>query len=712
MPIGTPEQHYSHFADGTWGEFESPAGRVGYLLTTAQLGSQASASGQRLMRLLHPPREILSIEDMTFEELLQRDIDDYRVLTNLVPYILTPEPEGPAFFPPILCILLPFEGREPTSDLPPASDERPIEDGGMSFRRIEYGPYLAFEHLVTPEGSPHPIDYGRVRWNDEVMKLVIIDGQHRAMALLAIDRTQRDAWADSTGTEYRHFYEPYVRQMLEETTVELEKIQFPVAICWFPDASSSGGDPHRAARKLFIDVNKEARPPSESRLILLSDSDLRNIFTRRLLDRLKDVDNPHPMPLAAVEYDHPERNVRRPDRWSVFTNILILRECVRVAVFGPPYLVRDVTQWDKPGPDPETDMNDFMRSQLSLGDFLPEVIADGETEFRRELIGNEDFPRSELDRITGAFMSSWGEGILHLLSGLHPYKSHWRALELLSEDWDIEDDFIARLAKEAIFGGTGTYWTLEASVEAADSNQSPITSDSDLVKAWNVLKRRRSQFEELRAARFIGEDGSGTVEAELVREVNQYFTTLNTFAAQMGLVSAVASLLDYEDTDHSEVLETIRKLVDAWNEALWSDAASGRKRFWFLNRREDPALNQTSNMNASFGRYFRYLWLEILRVEEARTILGDELHDQVASLAIKGRKDYLGQLTRDMKRTLRDADPELAQDPDRLEETARRRAGEALAEALEVWSTPESAELQLLRNPSSGEQDVDESDDY
>jgi hypothetical protein len=83
--------------------------------------------------------------------------------------------------------------------------------------------------------SLHPIKLGRLEFNTALNKLVVIDGQHRAMALLAIRRTVDKDW-ESKGNRYRFFYEKRINELLlKYPSVDLMSVEFPVCICWFPD---------------------------------------------------------------------------------------------------------------------------------------------------------------------------------------------------------------------------------------------------------------------------------------------------------------------------------------------------------------------------------------------------------------------------------------------------------------------------------------------
>src|SRR5436305_1639382 len=114
----TPKVNYQHSVEGTCGEFNTPAGRVAYVLTKARLGTTRTDNERRLTSQLRPVREVLDSKDLDFNQLLQRDLDDHRVATQLLPYLLKPQFTGPAFFPPLMAVLLPFKGTKPIDAFP------------------------------------------------------------------------------------------------------------------------------------------------------------------------------------------------------------------------------------------------------------------------------------------------------------------------------------------------------------------------------------------------------------------------------------------------------------------------------------------------------------------------------------------------------------------------------------------------------------------
>ncbi|MEX3639964.1 hypothetical protein [Paraburkholderia sp. BR14320] len=148
---------------GTWGKFETPAGTVEFLETKARIGSASKDREKRLTAHLRPVREVLPTQTMDFNQLLQRDLDDHRVATGLVPYILNASKFGPAFFPPIVAALLPFEGPEPTTLFPRRAAISRTEDDVAFWEGYRFGSAFKFERMQSQleDGGDNDIKLGR-----------------------------------------------------------------------------------------------------------------------------------------------------------------------------------------------------------------------------------------------------------------------------------------------------------------------------------------------------------------------------------------------------------------------------------------------------------------------------------------------------------------------------------------------------------------------
>ncbi|XNG96408.1 hypothetical protein BCV42_13430 [Vibrio cyclitrophicus] len=79
---------FEHSVIGTKGEFWSSGGPVEFIMTNAKLSLLENEDSAKLTRQLYPVRELLDFNKLDFDQLLQRDLDDHRVATELIPYLL------------------------------------------------------------------------------------------------------------------------------------------------------------------------------------------------------------------------------------------------------------------------------------------------------------------------------------------------------------------------------------------------------------------------------------------------------------------------------------------------------------------------------------------------------------------------------------------------------------------------------------------------
>nr|WP_299575220.1 DNA sulfur modification protein DndB [uncultured Williamsia sp.] len=671
-------------------------------MTKARLGEDATDPERRLTRHLVPFREVIPSEDLDFNQLLQRDLDDHRVAINLVPYLLNPAKNGPAFFPPILAILLPFQYQRPSS-FPVLDNVGSVTDSGLDWDESVAGDAVKMRRLLV-DGSRevNPIPLGEVHWNSEFARLVVVDGQHRAMALLAVDRTMRSAWQGTRGARYKYFYESTITDMLSDGA-SVSDLEVPVTIVWFPEMFGPGHEPHKAARKLFVDVNKEARTPSESRLILLSDTQLSNIFVRTALSTLRNDAGGGFLPLYSIEYDNPDTKTTQSARWSAMTNIHALKLMVLRAVFGPPKYINDMTA-QIGRREPLDEMDTFMRMQLDVETLFPAVVDESE-EFARTSLGNADFPESAVEPMSARFMETWGFSLLTLLSEIHPYRAHAQALRVLKQNW-IADDAISSLAFDAVFGGVGMFWTLrEAATHWQENVAAPGRSSTaekpDVVRAWELIAVRQTEFEELRAKELLG-------SASRKDDAARVYQAVNTHACQLGLALSFASLFCVAREDGLTPQELAIPLASTVN--FWMNSRTHGKydRRLALSKRASNSpkwpLNLIANMDMPRAVQFRYFWLEIFACPAGEEHLtGLIRRDKLEILRDEARSAYVAYVTQEKQKALRTTRPEL--NLQNREELARREANREIREALLKWFDLDEEKLEAWFSSLSASQE-------
>lgn len=274
-------------AFGTFGEFNIGNGqqsvRARYILTKMRPGSDGSWESSLASNMV-PWREVFNVEELSFDELLQRDLDDSRVAHDLIPYLLGNTGDEAKFFPPILAVVVPKKdqgtGIKAAYPLPKTPVEAP--------QRQEFGDLFDFEQIYWKEGDKpaQPTPLAKLDYNPQRAAFMIVDGQHRAMAILALHRQLTSTWK---GSAYASYY-----SHIAVTPDQVKSIELPVCIIFFPDLHegsefvSKGMNLISVCRDIFLVVNRNAKPVTESRSVLLDDEDLPARLMRQTLSALKD----------------------------------------------------------------------------------------------------------------------------------------------------------------------------------------------------------------------------------------------------------------------------------------------------------------------------------------------------------------------------------------------------------------------------------------
>lgn len=271
---------------------------VKYFLTHVGL-NLLSGANEELLRHLAPVREVFPPRDLGFDEIMQRDIDDARVSSELVPYLLDRKSRDLVkLFPPIVVVVMPVEPNEnrPASLYPEVtSGETQAEGNNIRYVRSGAKGQEVFEFMQPfQEGKLYEHDLVRLRLNTNRCRLVIVDGQHRAMALLALYRNMKQDWEDMNKAPYKDYYEEWTPSYIK--SFEISNISLPIMFCTFPalDVHYMGEyNVKRAARSIFLTLNKTARQVSASRNRLLDDNDLVALLLRDTLSTIKQLDDIH-----------------------------------------------------------------------------------------------------------------------------------------------------------------------------------------------------------------------------------------------------------------------------------------------------------------------------------------------------------------------------------------------------------------------------------
>lgn len=246
---------YNQVLEGVYGEFGSGAGlRAMYL--------QTAVSPQYLdnLRLI---RDIRGSQRWPVRELFQREIDDERVSTGLLPYLKAPDKIK--FFNPLTLTVLPIDER--TGSVlthMPKVDSGSLEDDGFTWEFLERKDLY---RLRWVPGSPQ---YARLEWNSDAGRIVALDGQHRLSALMRLKEELTSAvGGEGSGSEYSAFLD----------------WRIPVVVVSFRPS----GDEERSAgvlavvRNIFVDINSSAQKVGRARSILLDDDSMNSLAAQEMI---------------------------------------------------------------------------------------------------------------------------------------------------------------------------------------------------------------------------------------------------------------------------------------------------------------------------------------------------------------------------------------------------------------------------------------------
>jgi hypothetical protein len=563
---------------GSWGEFTSPQvdHRILYLSTTVRFSATGRADDRlHAIRNLRPVREVLDVHQLKFKELLQRDIDDHRVAHQMVPYLLGSQAHlGATFFPPILAIFLPRVAKDELKVIPKISESTEFLEGNhwavTESNRLFRLKRLADEHGNLLPGMP----LAELEWNSQLADLIVIDGQHRLMAMLAIHRTHHAEWGDDP--RYQRVYQDSVSAAIARAGFNRD-IELPLTILTFPELSDTKTSKlYPAARKIFVDVNKGAKSPTQSRLILHSDTDLTNIVVRELLETIRTEDqtlgksggqgdaSSSPALLPAIQYDASSHDDEKDKpRVTRLVKLGDLRDFSNYLAFYPQWWQSEIIVKKEKNKIPK--FPNFKES-LAIEEHFGNVLVytdDGD----KKVVNLADIdlyncPGTIADQFTSVYLARIGAQLSTLFRLVYPYASHLSSLEDVKKAIDLAD-IDGELVSEAIYSGSGTAFTLERIRDEYKHAPSPPAAAA----AWKRLRDAEEKFSELYAARLFPEESDSDIQGRLLNDLAEQ---TRSRACLLGLVMASALFINRYEKIFGRIPDerSLRKVVSTFGESL------------------------------------------------------------------------------------------------------------------------------------------------
>lgn len=659
-PIFTASSALNIEIPGTAGSFSisrkgqaSKAVEVQYLLTHVALGATGSQS--HLLDMLAPVREVFDIDQLDFNEIMQRDIDDARVSMDLIPYLLDHSNSGfVKLFPPIVVVVLPLKdtSRRPDHRYAKVSVEVETDPShaGYSWKRTTAGPrgkeQFELSQLIRPDGSVDP-PHSKLKLAQSNCALAIVDGQHRAMALLALYRNLKSGWSDARRAIYQQYYRVWSEDEIRK--FETSDLQMPMIICTFPqlDVDYQGDmDVIRAARRVFLDLNKNAKKVSDSRNKLLDDQNIVSECLRAVLANVKayDVNSPTPLRIANVELDQAQ------DR-SVISSPVAL-----TGVSHLYYIAEHLLFYSSPIKDIHARRANMARASKLNEAYTRLGLANDLTWVEQ----CDNTKKNYTDKIAKAIVARWkeryGDPLELILAKFHPFAAHARAslqvkeklraannMKLQSLLFDGQassrtfEDFRDRLdLKNSSEAGWGTPELLAIAVEVKAQ-----IGEYDREVEFLKMRRAADFVSEVRGphSRLVktGADDISPVALKICNQLYQHVFTSIAFQAAtiLTLVEAYERRYDASaDEAHQitpdEVLAYIADLEVLFKPTSWQKFASLSEAFFTQLRVADDVIQEVPT-SANFSALiiagemkpdewpkYRYVILELWHPQDAK----------------------------------------------------------------------------------------------
>ncbi len=701
---------------GVLGTFKVPNAdlTVEYILTYASLDGTPY---NRLLDLLVPVREVFSLKDLDFDHLLQRDLDDFRVSEEMVPYLLGTASSDPRFFPPIVAVIVPMDGQEMKSLYPQRSEKSetvdvlvPSEKPETESEKEEDFKLKVFKYgdVFTVKREEHN---GRLAQSLVDLcihpmhaKLVIVDGQHRAMAMLAAYRsTSTDGWKNN---KFQHFYQKVDSGISKQRDIHLQlpHIHLPVCIVYFPELTqdnptSTVVDLRTACRKFFLDVNRNARNPSKARQILLDDTDIIACFTRHLFNMVQSNTKDATIQLHHTEYDNPQDRIpiTRP---FALTDVYTLYNVVRSVLLLDDRRVGNPIASASGGRQPEN----FLRLQREI-DLENEFTEEDKEQYDLEIsqIRQNDYPRGAEKKLRQCFEKTWGQIVITSLEKLYPFAKHIQAVEFVLKEHEPYTG-VNDIAKTALIEGQGLRHTLYQQ-QLHDKKDEQVSEETHAQKAWTALQRIEEDFEKCRARLYLklNEDP----DENQIKTVNYLYDCFRSSAFQNGLLMAFAYLKYRMEIDRQEFINEVEKWIKRINTKFNKNDGVRMILFDHSNPKSLRSIYKPrGGLKPSDWTFCRYTILELLSIQKGkeRTVI-----DQAKT---KWRQNLYDNLHKRKKSELRSEEDD--QNTIDHELLSFREIVDAYINSLEIDS--EELEVGLDRNRNNNaelqdEYEQDENDD-
>jgi len=500
--------------------------KVRYFSTYATPSAGAKEGGHyELLKHLSPMRErVDSSKISSLDSLLQRDLSDERIASDLIPY-LQGKFSKVGFFPPVLSILMPkgFLGNGEEQEYPNLYEKTPTE--------LLYEDYWEVKRFPGEDGEPTRLGLLSIYTNK--VDIIVIDGQHRSNAF------RYASGSLEIGDIYRPFYEGVSVHNDYESDL-------PVTMIWFERTNDKlKVKPTDISRELFVAVNNSAKQVSAARTVLLDEVNVVSLGVNSYYNSLAEscsFSDFSSMNLLSSGFDVDSELSDSHQPKMLLTNPIILKQAIYFSYFG--IAVYDLAL-------------DRLRDSAKMSG------QDNSDRFKY-VFGDRDFidERDSAYKIFGSdnknkFRKLFVENYLPILDLLYKSNSlsklQFQSIELLDKwarDVEVAPQGIFPVWTEVFCGGEGLY---SAYFESQKNSCKPTISSILTINA---------KFEEIRMQISKESFGLNNYEGDLQKVLSSIYKTFNTVAFQTGALMTFDYVAKHNECGSlSDVIEVLEPLL-------------------------------------------------------------------------------------------------------------------------------------------------------
>ncbi len=307
------EPNFNSTIIGNFGSFHtSNSYEVNYLLTSMNA---------KQIDDIEVAAEAFKFDQVNFDEMIQREIDERRVNDEIVSEYLEDDLRQALFFPPLIVSVVAFDDDNKPLHRYEHSYESMDTKGKFPLFSKRWDRHFEIQLPVINKGAdfyksekhgdlqiyPNAV---KLKLDKTIVKLVIIDGQHRYKAL-----------------------KEYLRRHPDNSRF----LNIPICICFSPKAMERNGpeDILDTLRNMFVTINNTGKRVSGHYLDLLNDNSLASQTVRMLANKWKKEDkNPLNSKLQFIEWNQrSDTKSRRVNRAHSITTVSMLCESLRKSIF-------------------------------------------------------------------------------------------------------------------------------------------------------------------------------------------------------------------------------------------------------------------------------------------------------------------------------------------------------------------------------------------